>query len=92
MAVSDSVEIGEDKISEFWETFCSQGKAGCSSLPLQSLVPSWCFRMKDSALKVLYLHNNQLLAGGLHAGKVIKGWYLGVPGLCILWGYVFRSL
>uniref|UniRef100_A0A8C5YSV0 Interleukin-1 n=2 Tax=Marmota marmota marmota TaxID=9994 RepID=A0A8C5YSV0_MARMA len=32
-----------------------------------------CFRMKDSALKVLYLHNNQLLAGGLHAGKVIKG-------------------
>ncbi|XP_069351114.1 interleukin-36 receptor antagonist protein [Eulemur rufifrons] len=32
-----------------------------------------CFRMKDSALKVLYLHDNQLLAGGLHAGKVIKG-------------------
>uniref|UniRef100_A0A5F9CCP2 Uncharacterized protein n=1 Tax=Oryctolagus cuniculus TaxID=9986 RepID=A0A5F9CCP2_RABIT len=32
-----------------------------------------CFRMKDSALKVLYLHNDQLLAGGLHAGKVIKG-------------------
>ncbi|CAK7297948.1 Interleukin-36 receptor antagonist protein [Vulpes lagopus] len=32
-----------------------------------------CFRMKDAALKVLYLHDNQLLAGGLHAGKVIKG-------------------
>ncbi|KAM5228423.1 interleukin-36 receptor antagonist protein [Ctenodactylus gundi] len=32
-----------------------------------------CFRMKDSSLKVLYLHDNQLLAGGLHAGKVIKG-------------------
>ncbi|XP_020007120.1 interleukin-36 receptor antagonist protein [Castor canadensis] len=32
-----------------------------------------CFRMKDSALKVLYLHDNQLLAGGIHAGKVIKG-------------------
>ncbi|XP_062934891.1 interleukin-36 receptor antagonist protein [Cynocephalus volans] len=32
-----------------------------------------CFRMKDSALKVLYLHENQLLAGGLHAGKIIKG-------------------
>ncbi|XP_005890051.1 PREDICTED: interleukin-36 receptor antagonist protein [Bison bison bison] len=32
-----------------------------------------CFRMKDAALKVLYLHDNQLLAGGLQAGKVIKG-------------------
>ncbi|XP_075418660.1 interleukin-36 receptor antagonist protein [Tenrec ecaudatus] len=32
-----------------------------------------CFRMKDSALKVLYLHENQLRAGGLHAGKIIKG-------------------
>ncbi|XP_047601790.1 interleukin-36 receptor antagonist protein isoform X1 [Lutra lutra] len=32
-----------------------------------------CFRMKDAALKVLYLHDNQLLAGGLHSGKVIKG-------------------
>ncbi|XP_007957588.1 interleukin-36 receptor antagonist protein [Orycteropus afer afer] len=32
-----------------------------------------CFRMKDAALKVLYLHENQLLAGGLHAGKIIKG-------------------
>ncbi|XP_034515401.1 interleukin-36 receptor antagonist protein isoform X1 [Ailuropoda melanoleuca] len=32
-----------------------------------------CFRMKDAALKVLYLQDNQLLAGGLHAGKVIKG-------------------
>ncbi|KAK2502948.1 hypothetical protein MC885_012953 [Smutsia gigantea] len=32
-----------------------------------------CFRMKDAALKVLYLHDGQLLAGGLHAGKVIKG-------------------
>nr|XP_004669805.1 interleukin-36 receptor antagonist protein [Jaculus jaculus] len=29
--------------------------------------------MKDSALKVLYLHDNQLLARGLHAGKVIEG-------------------
>ncbi|XP_004707995.2 interleukin-36 receptor antagonist protein [Echinops telfairi] len=29
--------------------------------------------MKDSALKVLYLHENQLRAGGLHAGKIIKG-------------------
>nr|4P0L_A Chain A, Interleukin-36 receptor antagonist/Interleukin-36 gamma chimera protein [Homo sapiens] len=38
-----------------------------------SLSGALCFRMKDSALKVLYLHNNQLLAGGLHAGKVIKG-------------------
>ncbi|XP_007525523.1 interleukin-36 receptor antagonist protein [Erinaceus europaeus] len=32
-----------------------------------------CFRMKDAALKVLYLKDNQLLAGGLHAGKFIKG-------------------
>ncbi|XP_048209486.1 interleukin-36 receptor antagonist protein [Perognathus longimembris pacificus] len=32
-----------------------------------------CFRMKDSALKVLYLHDNQLLAGGLNAGKIFKG-------------------
>ncbi|KAM9212661.1 interleukin-36 receptor antagonist protein [Dugong dugon] len=32
-----------------------------------------CFRMKDASLKVLYVHENQLLAGGLHAGKVIKG-------------------
>uniref|UniRef100_A0A452TSS0 Interleukin-36 receptor antagonist protein n=1 Tax=Ursus maritimus TaxID=29073 RepID=A0A452TSS0_URSMA len=32
-----------------------------------------CFRMKDAALKVLYLQDNQLLAGGLNAGKVIKG-------------------
>ncbi|XP_029792159.1 interleukin-36 receptor antagonist protein [Suricata suricatta] len=32
-----------------------------------------CFRMKDAELKVLYLHDNQLLAGGLHAGNVIKG-------------------
>ncbi|XP_047622116.1 interleukin-36 receptor antagonist protein [Phacochoerus africanus] len=32
-----------------------------------------CFRMKDAALKVLYLQDNQLLAGGLQAGKVIKG-------------------
>ena len=29
--------------------------------------------MKDAALKVLYVHNNQLLAGGMHAGKVMKG-------------------
>lgn len=26
-------------------------------------------------MKVLYLHDNQLLAGGLQAGKVIKGWW-----------------
>ncbi|XP_023573256.1 interleukin-36 receptor antagonist protein isoform X2 [Octodon degus] len=32
-----------------------------------------CFRMKDSALKMLYLRDNQLLAGGLHAEKAIKG-------------------
>ncbi|XP_066228422.1 interleukin-36 receptor antagonist protein-like [Saccopteryx leptura] len=32
-----------------------------------------CFRMKDAALKLLYLHNNQLLAGGMHAGKGMKG-------------------
>ncbi|KAF0876581.1 I36RA protein, partial [Crocuta crocuta] len=32
-----------------------------------------CFRMKDAELKVLYLHDNQLLAGGPHAGNVIKG-------------------
>lgn len=31
--------------------------------------------MKDAALKVLYLHDNQLLAGGLHTGKVMKGWW-----------------
>lgn len=86
MAMSGTVEIEEEKIPEFWETFWSQGKVKCSSLLLWTLVPSWCFRMKDSALKVLYLHDNQLLAGGLHAGKVIKGWYLRVPGLCTLWG------
>uniref|UniRef100_A0A8C0I2B1 Interleukin-1 n=1 Tax=Balaenoptera musculus TaxID=9771 RepID=A0A8C0I2B1_BALMU len=32
-----------------------------------------CFRMKDAKLKVLYLHDNQLQAGGLQAGKVLKG-------------------
>ncbi|XP_054431512.1 interleukin-36 receptor antagonist protein [Pteronotus mesoamericanus] len=32
-----------------------------------------CFRMKDAALKVLYVQDNQLLAGGMHAGKVMKG-------------------
>ncbi|KAF6103744.1 interleukin 36 receptor antagonist [Phyllostomus discolor] len=32
-----------------------------------------CFRMKDAALKILYVHDNQLLAGGMHAGKVMKG-------------------
>ncbi|XP_029087230.1 interleukin-36 receptor antagonist protein [Monodon monoceros] len=32
-----------------------------------------CFRMKDATLKVLYLHDNQLQAGALQAGKVIKG-------------------
>uniref|UniRef100_A0A8C3WFA5 Interleukin-1 n=1 Tax=Catagonus wagneri TaxID=51154 RepID=A0A8C3WFA5_9CETA len=32
-----------------------------------------CFRMKDAALKVLYLRDNQLLAGGLQAGKGIQG-------------------
>ncbi|XP_049640406.1 interleukin-36 receptor antagonist protein [Suncus etruscus] len=32
-----------------------------------------CFRMKDAALKVLYVHDNQLFAGGPHTGKVIKG-------------------
>ncbi|KAM7078618.1 interleukin-36 receptor antagonist protein [Molossus nigricans] len=32
-----------------------------------------CFRMKDAALKVLYLQDNQLLAGGTHAGKATKG-------------------
>ncbi|XP_067560507.1 interleukin-36 receptor antagonist protein [Pseudorca crassidens] len=32
-----------------------------------------CFRMKDAALKVLYLQDNQLQAGALQAGKVIKG-------------------
>ncbi|XP_007197490.1 interleukin-36 receptor antagonist protein [Balaenoptera acutorostrata] len=32
-----------------------------------------CFRMKDARLKGLYLHDNQLQAGGLQAGKVIKG-------------------
>nr|XP_019572061.1 PREDICTED: interleukin-36 receptor antagonist protein-like [Rhinolophus sinicus] len=29
--------------------------------------------MKEAALKGLYLHYNQLLAGGMHAGKVMKG-------------------
>lgn len=29
--------------------------------------------MKDAALKVLYVHDNQLLAGAMHAGKVMKG-------------------
>nr|XP_004452063.2 interleukin-36 receptor antagonist protein [Dasypus novemcinctus] len=29
--------------------------------------------MKDAALKVLYLRDNQLLAGGLHEGVAIKG-------------------
>ncbi|XP_037663127.1 interleukin-36 receptor antagonist protein isoform X2 [Choloepus didactylus] len=29
--------------------------------------------MKDAALKVLYLQDNQLLAGGLHTGKIIQG-------------------
>ncbi|XP_030166979.1 interleukin-36 receptor antagonist protein [Lynx canadensis] len=32
-----------------------------------------CFRMKDAELKVLYLHDNQLLAGRLHAGNIIQG-------------------
>nr|XP_060511143.1 interleukin-36 receptor antagonist protein [Panthera onca] len=32
-----------------------------------------CFRMKDAELKVLYLHDNQLLAGRLHAGNFIQG-------------------
>ncbi|XP_070284609.1 interleukin-36 receptor antagonist protein [Myotis yumanensis] len=32
-----------------------------------------CFRMKDAALKVLYLQDNQLLAGGVHGGKAVKG-------------------
>lgn len=84
MTVSVTVEIQGDNISEFWASFWSQGKVGCRPYPLWSLIPSWCFRMKDSALKVLYLHNNQLLAGGLHAEKVIKGWYLGVLCLCTL--------
>lgn len=29
--------------------------------------------MKDTALKVLYLHDDQLLAGRLQAGKLMKG-------------------
>lgn len=39
--------------------------------------------MKDAALKMLYLHDNQLWAGGMHAGKVVKGgWQEGplLPG------------
>eukprot|EP00069_Balaena_mysticetus_P015239 bmy_09033T0 len=35
--------------------------------------------MKDAKLKVLYLHDNQLQAGGLQAGKVIKGEISVVP-------------
>lgn len=60
------------------------GRASCGapSSPLLSPLsppPTRPFRMKDSALKVLYLHDNQLLAGGLHAGKVIKGWCRAGP-------------
>ncbi|XP_056668176.1 interleukin-36 receptor antagonist protein [Monodelphis domestica] len=32
-----------------------------------------CFRMKDTAMKVLYVQNNQLLAGKVQAGKNIDG-------------------
>lgn len=35
--------------------------------------------MKDAALKILYVHDNQLLAGGMHAGKVMKGGYQTGP-------------
>lgn len=46
--------------------------------------------MKDAALKVLYLHDNQLLAGGLQAGKVIKGWW-PKPDLTSLGLYMVRG-
>lgn len=46
--------------------------------------------MKDAALKVLYLQDNQLLAGGMHAGKVMKGGWRAGPffprALCTLRG------
>lgn len=44
--------------------------------------------MKDAALKVLYLQDNQLLAGGVHAGKVVKG---GWQQTLLPWGSALKG-
>ncbi|KAM4797877.1 interleukin-36 receptor antagonist protein-like [Urocitellus parryii] len=57
----------KDKVSNSSSTKAK--KAAKSSVPK---VPKGCKEIFETA-QVLYLHNNQLLAGGLHPGKVIKG-------------------
>ncbi|XP_074078756.1 interleukin-36 receptor antagonist protein [Macrotis lagotis] len=37
-----------------------------------------CFRMKDAAMKAIYVQNNQLLAGRIQAGKLIDGEVISV--------------